>query len=172
MLQTELENKNTNSIFKCFVCKQTFERISKYRKHILIHRNAKRFKCEQCNASYNMEDNFKLHMAIHSKGPPCCPLCDRRFQRLASLKAHLIVHEVDETISCIKCFAEFEKLEDLDCHMEVHNKEESVDVNRTDLPLICSYCNYSFYDTKTYREHISYHVKVKRTFVIFCVSFI
>lgn len=69
-----------------------------------------------------------------------------------------MVHEVDETIACIKCLAEFEKEEELNAHMEMHKKEESGVVK----PLVCSYCNYTFEDTKAYREHVSYHVKVKR----------
>lgn len=155
--------KDRMSNLKCLICKTTFAKLTQYRKHVLEHRNAKKFKCEQCNASYNMEDNFKLHMAIHTKGPPCCPLCDRKFQRMASLKAHLIVHQVDETIACIKCMTEFEKEEDLDAHMKTHDKEEAVGTNQTNLPLVCTYCNYTFEDTKAYREHVSYHVKVKES---------
>lgn len=153
--------KSTN--LKCLICKTTFEKVSLYRKHVLEHRNAKKFKCAECSASYNIEDNYKLHMAIHSKGPPCCPLCDRKFQRHASLKAHLIVHEVDETIACIKCLAEFDREEDLNSHMEVHKREEAaIGSSKTPLPLICSYCNYTFDDPKAYKEHVSYHVKVKK----------
>lgn len=157
--------ENKNSHLKCSICKVTFEKTTHYRKHMLEHRNAKKYKCDQCNASYNMEDNFKLHMAIHSKGPPCCPLCDRKFQRLASLKAHLIVHQVDEMFSCIKCLAEFEKEEDLDVHMESHEKEEVTAGANREMPLICSYCNYTFEDAKEFREHVSYHVKVIDGFV-------
>lgn len=73
------------------------------------HRNMKKYKCEYCLESYNVEDNFKLHMAIHAKGQPSCPLCHRKFQRIASLKAHLLIHQVDETFSCKECAAEFEK---------------------------------------------------------------
>lgn len=161
--------ESKNSHLKCSLCKETFEKTVQYRKHMLEHRNAKKFKCDHCNASYNMEDNFKLHMAIHSKGPPCCPLCERKFQRLASLKAHLIVHQVDEMFSCIKCLAEFEKEEDLEVHMESHEKEEVAnDASRNNVPLVCTYCNYTFEDAKLFKEHVSYHVKVcNRIFIAF-----
>lgn len=80
-----------------------------YQKHMQEHRNMKKYKCDECSASYNVEDNLKLHKVIHSKGPPVCPLCDRKFQRVASLKSHLILHQVEESFSCIECLAEFEK---------------------------------------------------------------
>lgn len=159
-LEAKRNNSETKNTLKCLFCKQTFEKTTLYRKHMLEHRNAKKFKCDQCNASYNMEDNYKLHMAVHSKGPPCCPLCDRKFQRLASLKSHLIVHQVDDMFSCIKCFAEFDKEEDLNSHMEKHEKEDAAQESQNELPLVCSYCKYLFDDRKAYKEHVSYHVKV------------
>lgn len=56
---------------------------------------------------------------------------------------------------------EFEKEEDLDAHMAVHDREESGAGGGADMPLVCSYCNYTFDDAKAHREHVSYHVKVK-----------
>lgn len=105
--QSQVDSK-TNTV-KCLLCNKMFDKIGLYRKHMAEHRNSKKFKCIQCNASYNVEDNFKLHMAIHSRGPPSCPLCDRKFQRIASLKSHLIVHEVDEMFTCAECLAEYER---------------------------------------------------------------
>lgn len=36
-----------------------------------------------------------------------CPECDKKFSRVASLKAHLMVHERDESIICPECGDEF-----------------------------------------------------------------
>lgn len=95
--------------FKCIICGEILKKMILYRKHMEMHRNTKKYKCEQCSASYNVEDNLKLHMAMHSKGEPTCPICHRKFQRLASLKAHIIIHEVDEIFTCVECLAEYEK---------------------------------------------------------------
>jgi uncharacterized Zn-finger protein len=42
-------------------------------------------------------------MAIHNIGEPKCPECGRKFARLASLKAHMLIHEVDENLYCTEC---------------------------------------------------------------------
>ncbi|KRT84747.1 zinc finger protein, partial [Oryctes borbonicus] len=103
-----LSSKNKENL-KCDSCNKEFDKVSAYKKHLLIHRNVKRFKCEHCFESYNIEDNYKLHMALHQQGKPSCPLCKRQFQRLASLKSHLLMHQVEETFVCKECLAEFEK---------------------------------------------------------------
>ena len=48
-------------------------------------------------------------MAIHSTKDPKCPECARKFARIASLKAHIKVHMVDESLYCIECKKIFEK---------------------------------------------------------------
>lgn len=103
-----LSRKARDSL-KCDTCDKQFDKVSVYKKHLLIHRNVKKFKCEQCFESYNIEDNYKLHMALHQQGKPSCPLCKRQFQRLASLKSHLLMHQVEETFVCKECLAEFDK---------------------------------------------------------------
>lgn len=93
---------------QCKVCDDVMK-ISKYKQHMAKHRNQKLFNCEQCMEGFNVEDNLKLHMALHSDGDPQCPVCERKFQRYASLKAHLLVHKVEETFNCYECSAEFER---------------------------------------------------------------
>ncbi|KAF5282407.1 hypothetical protein FQR65_LT14301 [Abscondita terminalis] len=159
-------NVNSNSkeeigSFKCPRCDLVLEKMSLYRKHMEMHRNTKKFKCEQCSVSYNAEDNLKLHMALHVKTEPTCPICDKKFQRLASLKAHLIVHEVDESFTCLECLSEFDSEDEFNCHMETHKKEKN-GTNSRSLPLECSICSYVFEDATQYKEHISYHIKIKK----------
>lgn len=54
-----------------------------------------------------MEDNLKLHLAIHRTDDPRCPVCDKRFSRMASLKAHLLLHEKEENLICPECGDEY-----------------------------------------------------------------
>lgn len=91
------------------MCNAKFEKIYLYKKHVQNHRNMKKFKCDQCYESFNIEDNYKIHLAMHTKGQPRCPICNRSFQRLASLRSHLLIHQVEETYTCQECFAEFDK---------------------------------------------------------------
>lgn len=102
------KEKDSDS-FKCPICGLVLNKMVVYKMHMEMHRNAKKYKCEQCSASYNVEENLKIHMAMHTKSEPMCPICDRKFQRLASLKSHIMLHEVDESFTCVECDAEYEK---------------------------------------------------------------
>ncbi|KAK9746584.1 Zinc finger, C2H2 type [Popillia japonica] len=99
-------------------------------------------------------------MALHQPGKPSCPLCKREFQRLASLKSHLLMHQVEETFVCRECLAEFEKEYEYNKHMQTHSTERLKMLEN--IPYICSYCNYLFEDAKDYKEHVSYHIKVRK----------
>lgn len=56
---------------------------------------------------FPFQKNLHLHEALHSTGKLVCPECDKTFRRLASFKAHLAVHEEDETVTCEICQEEF-----------------------------------------------------------------
>lgn len=75
------------------------------------HDDDKPFRCTHpdCNSSFNVEDNLKLHMATHvpTDGEPVCPECGKKFSRIASLKAHIMLHEKEENLMCTECGDEF-----------------------------------------------------------------
>ncbi|RZC34935.1 hypothetical protein BDFB_005173, partial [Asbolus verrucosus] len=152
-----LVQKPSSSLYKCPKCKEVFDKIASYRKHMMWHRNAKKYKCDKCSAGYNVETNLKIHMAMHGEGKPTCPLCKISFQRLASLKSHLMLHQVEELYTCDECAAEFEKEEELIKHFQTHMNNVLENDN-----LVCTYCNVQFEEHKKYKEHISHHIKVKK----------
>ncbi|KAF5278371.1 hypothetical protein FQA39_LY05860 [Lamprigera yunnana] len=155
-------NKDECSFFKCPQCDLVLEKLCLYRKHMEMHKNTKKYKCDQCSNSYNVEVNLKLHMSLHVKSRPTCPVCDKKFQRLASLKAHIIVHEVDETFTCIHCLSEFDLEDDYNNHMEKHNQRKvGSAVNNTLLE--CSICKHVFQNAEQRKEHISSHLKIKKS---------
>ncbi|XP_017771433.1 PREDICTED: zinc finger protein 236-like [Nicrophorus vespilloides] len=160
MKKSSLKKKDP---IQCSICEKTFSKVTQYRVHMQEHRNMKKFKCDQCSESYNIEDNYKIHMALHNKGPPSCPLCDRKFQRLASLKAHLHTHQIEETFNCNECLLEFDKEDDLNNHMmtKVH-KGDVKEVKSDDLPYVCSFCSYLFNNADEYKEHVTLHIKARR----------
>lgn len=59
--------------------------------------------------SFNVVDNLKLHVATHvpADGEPTCPECGKKFSRIASLKAHIMLHEKEENLMCTECGDEF-----------------------------------------------------------------
>ena len=38
---------------------------------------------------------------------PQCPECSKKFSRVASLKAHIMLHEREESLMCAECGDEF-----------------------------------------------------------------
>lgn len=76
------------------------------------HKSQKKFKCVHCKAGYKIERNLDLHVAIvHSDGNLTkCPVCQVTFtsQRSASLKSHMMLHQIEELYTCDKCKSEFD----------------------------------------------------------------
>lgn len=56
---------------------------------------------------FNVELNLRLHVATHNADAPECPECGKKFSRLAGLKAHILLHEKEETMICGECGDEF-----------------------------------------------------------------
>lgn len=57
--------------------------------------------------SYPTQKNLRLHEALHATDSLVCPECEKTFRRMASFKAHLAVHEEDESVTCEICQEEF-----------------------------------------------------------------
>lgn len=53
------------------------------------------------------QKNLRLHEALHATDSLVCPECEKTFRRMASFKAHLAVHEEDESVTCEICHEEF-----------------------------------------------------------------
>ena len=85
-----------------------FPKWNQYQRHIKTHEEEdKPWRCPKCTQTFNVEDNLHLHMAIHDPENPVCPECGKKFSRLASLKAHLMLHEKEENLMCPECGDEF-----------------------------------------------------------------
>ncbi|XP_018015402.2 putative uncharacterized protein DDB_G0277255 [Hyalella azteca] len=94
--------------YRCPRCPAVVRAYSKYRKHLLAHRQDKPFACAVCGDAFNRQENLSLHEGLHGPGPPfTCPRCDKTFRRLASYRAHLPLHLLDETVACPACGEEF-----------------------------------------------------------------
>lgn len=109
----KLEPKPSNQKYLCIKCDNSFDSVIQYRHHIKWHKCQKKFKCEKCASGYNVENNLKIHMVLmHSEERNMqCPVCQvsLTFQRVASLRSHLMMHHVEEFYSCDECGAEYEK---------------------------------------------------------------
>lgn len=61
------------------------------------------FSCVWCG----VQDNLVLHKATHQVSNPQCPMCNKKFNRIASLKSHILIHEHEESLFCTECGDEF-----------------------------------------------------------------
>ncbi|CAH2003302.1 unnamed protein product [Acanthoscelides obtectus] len=151
--------------YKCIQCPDTFNTQAKYDKHVLTHKFRKKYSCTECSAAFSIQNNLKIHLVVvHEKGDGRCPICgiNLAFQRTASLRSHLIMHQTEETFFCKQCNAEYDKEEEYIKHMTGHSTTKKTTDTSTDYPVACSYCGMEFDKIREYRDHLSYHSKLNR----------
>lgn len=68
----------------------------------------KKYSCSKCLVSFNVEDNLKIHQVTAHLSHTKCPICHVSFMRKASLKSHVLIHQVEELIYCDLCDGEFQ----------------------------------------------------------------
>ncbi|XP_041376964.1 zinc finger protein 236-like [Gigantopelta aegis] len=145
--------------FPCDFCEKIFPKWKQLQRHVKLHDDDKPHRCVQCPMSFNVEENLHLHMATHvgENSTPTCPECGKTFSRVASLKAHIMMHEKEENVMCPECGDEFGIQSQLDRHMQEHRDEQS---KRTHM---CRQCNMEFSKLVMLREHMKQHYKVRQS---------
>ncbi|OCT76558.1 zinc finger protein 236 isoform X2 [Xenopus laevis] len=142
---------------KCNICLLSFPKETQYQRHMRDHeKNDKPYRCDQCPMSYNIDFNLTLHKATHNVDDPTCPACSKKFSRVASLKAHIMLHEKEETLICSECGDEFTLPNHLSLHMEEHRQEMAG--NKT---YSCKSCKKTFDSTPQLKEHMKTHFKIR-----------
>uniref|UniRef100_A0A7M4FTM7 Zinc finger protein 236 n=1 Tax=Crocodylus porosus TaxID=8502 RepID=A0A7M4FTM7_CROPO len=119
-------------------------------------RNDKPHRCDQCPMSFNVEFNLTLHKCTHNGEDPTCPVCNKKFSRVASLKAHIMLHEKEENLICSECGDEFTLQSQLSIHMEEHRQE--LVGSRTHS---CRTCKKEFETSSQLKEHMKTHYKIR-----------
>uniref|UniRef100_A0A146LA58 Zinc finger protein 236 n=1 Tax=Lygus hesperus TaxID=30085 RepID=A0A146LA58_LYGHE len=142
----------------CDTCGLRFESRKLFKKHILSHLHEKPFKCPHCPESFNHEYNYIPHVATHNKKDPFCPVCNKRFSRLAGLKAHILIHQCDDTLPCPECLEEFSSQKLLDAHRLEH---KSGFVRIPTRFHYCTSCDEKFVTRAFLKEHIQEVHKLK-----------
>ncbi|XP_060679104.1 zinc finger protein 236-like isoform X1 [Hemiscyllium ocellatum] len=153
----EPQESQYHGAHKCDVCFQTFPKYNQLQRHIREHEeNDKPYRCDQCSTSFNMEINLILHKATHNTIDPTCPVCSKKFSRVASLKAHIMLHEKEENLICTECGDEFTLQSQLSRHLEEHRQE--LNGNRVHN---CKICTKEFERLSQLREHMKSHYRVR-----------
>uniref|UniRef100_A0A4W5L9P8 Zinc finger protein 236 n=1 Tax=Hucho hucho TaxID=62062 RepID=A0A4W5L9P8_9TELE len=113
-------------------------------------------RCDQCAQTFNVEFNLMLHKSTHATSNPTCPVCHKKFSRVASLKSHIMLHEKEENLICTECGDEFILHSQLMLHLEEHRKELSGAKVYT-----CKTCSKEFKMAGQLKEHTKTHVKMR-----------
>ncbi|XP_026482774.1 zinc finger protein 236-like [Ctenocephalides felis] len=111
--------------FQCSFCDKEYDLYAELRKHEKQHIKEKTYQCSKCNASFNLMCNYRLHMATHETELHSCPECQKIFSRQASLRAHLMLHCVDDNILCVNCGVSVETQALLEQHKKACVEEKS-----------------------------------------------
>uniref|UniRef100_A0A3B3I140 C2H2-type domain-containing protein n=1 Tax=Oryzias latipes TaxID=8090 RepID=A0A3B3I140_ORYLA len=113
------------------------------------------YRCDQCPQTFNMEFNLTLHKSTHTTSDFTCPVCNKKFSRIASLKSHVMLHEKEENLICTECGDEFVLQSQLSLHLEEHRKELSGVKVYT-----CKRCSREFQTSAQIKEHMRSHIKI------------
>uniref|UniRef100_A0A8C5EKP2 C2H2-type domain-containing protein n=1 Tax=Gouania willdenowi TaxID=441366 RepID=A0A8C5EKP2_GOUWI len=142
---------------KCTICSHVFTTESQQQKHLREHEaNDKPHRCDYCSQTFNVEFNLTLHKSTHTTSNFTCPVCNKRFSRIASLKSHVMLHEKEENLICAECGDEFVLQSQLSLHLEEHRKELSgVQVYS------CKTCDKEFKTSGQIKEHMKSHMKMR-----------
>ncbi|XP_070309091.1 zinc finger protein 236 isoform X1 [Odocoileus virginianus] len=158
-----LNAENTNydyqvpNFHKCEICLLSFPKESQFQRHMRDHeRNDKPHRCDQCPQTFNVEFNLTLHKCTHNGEDPTCPVCNKKFSRVASLKAHVMLHEKEENLICSECGDEFTLQSQLAIHMEEHRQELAGSRSHT-----CKACRKEFETSSQLKEHMKTHYKIR-----------
>ncbi|XP_049902815.1 zinc finger protein 236-like [Epinephelus moara] len=142
---------------KCTICSQIFTTESQLQKHLREHEiNDKPHRCDQCPQTFNVEFNLTLHKSTHTTCDFTCPVCNKKFSRIASLKSHIMLHEKEENLICAECGDEFVLQSQLSLHLEEHRKELSGIKVYT-----CKTCDKEFKTSAHLKEHMKCHIKMR-----------
>ena len=117
-------------------------------------------------------------MALHNTSSQC-PECGKKFSRMASLKAHIMLHIEEDTLTCPQCDNEFETMRALQRHIEEehrlnktapltlaelnHSSNGATNLGGTE-PVVkifpCKQCHINFNTLRALKEHSRFHQKV------------
>ena len=133
----------------CELCGNTFAKKSDLKRHINnIHvEKTNIIKCLQCNFEVSKRCEMNWHVArVHEKQQTVnCPICEKEFNCLGSLKTHTQTSHDKIRYQCDKCEKDFSVPNTLKDHLEsFHNRKR----------LKCHFCDKHFNTSTNLRSHV------------------
>lgn len=101
------------------------------------------FKCELCPEQFDKLSKLRSHeQKVHKKNwnkqpdqPQCCEICGKKYKNAKTLKTHYVTHSDKRSYRCDICGATFKRKGTLETHNRIHNGF---------FPYFCDKCGESF----------------------------
>ncbi|XP_038061981.1 zinc finger protein 420-like [Patiria miniata] len=105
---------------KCNMCDKSFTEACRLKRHLREHENRREFGCEICNKKFNFKDQLETHVKTHSEERPFqCQNCPKCFKNSSALHRHQRVHS-DQSFCCPVCNKGFKFMKSLRKHTLQH----------------------------------------------------
>ena len=139
----------------CDVCGKCCSTAYHLKRHERVH--SQKLKCDVCLKKFSRADHLRNHMPLPSKDKPHkCSLCPKSFPAMFMLKHHQSkVHaSKKESYKCNLCDLSFKKSWRLRKHKRFIHSEKAL--------LACDKCDFSSFDSRNFRRHVSNHTGSKQ----------
>lgn len=111
----------------------------------------RRYVCYWCDRRYDMLSSLKAHVPSHlEQARPQCNICHKTYYSKSSLRDHMRIHTGERPYVCKQCGKRFITSGKLGKHMRWHNK---------DFRHSCNVCGKVFLEAYTLRVHMKVHEK-------------
>ncbi|XP_039645658.1 zinc finger protein 391-like isoform X1 [Perca fluviatilis] len=120
---------------------------------IRILTDEKQHSCQICGRSFNRISSLKYHLITHTgEKPYSCKTCGKTYGQISSLKYHIRTHTGEKPYSCKTCGKAFKCNNILKVHMRTHTGEK---------PYTCKTCGNRFCDLSALIRHMRIHTGEK-----------
>ncbi|VDI68000.1 Hypothetical predicted protein [Mytilus galloprovincialis] len=143
------KSRKVYKLYKCTVCKKTFDYLLCVQNHVRIHTGDRPYKCGACPKDFVTKCSLAEHEKVHTGDRPhVCHICGITFMQKYKLAIHLQKHNGETNFSCDICGKGFIRKDHLNNHIQSHNK---------DRPFSCKICGQSYKTEKSVKAHERSH---------------
>ena len=115
--------------YVCQICQKCFNEKGNLKIHLKFHSEVRPFKCTLCEKDYKSSRHLKDHIEIihYHIRKYHCPICNRSFGRLSTMKVHTKIHTDDRKFTCEfeGCGKRFIEKKNLEVHYRCHLRKEN-----------------------------------------------